>query len=151
MLLSVASGLHLSKYSPATGEISMSGSLGALTTSVHPILGGLLHYTPTLRRTNAAAIKSANFKAHARAVSERKGVWANAVFGKLNDRQYGRGFQHFTLLRNARLQVLRDNGWPEGSHTDTIFGAAGFMAFATVDVYHAVPPTCISSLLILQR
>jgi hypothetical protein len=55
----------------------------------------------------------------------------------------GEGSSTLHCFRNARLQVLRDNGWPEGNHTDTIFGAAGFTALATVDVYHAVPPTCI--------
>ncbi|RPA98540.1 hypothetical protein L873DRAFT_1828579 [Choiromyces venosus 120613-1] len=39
--------------------------------------------------------------------------------------------------------VLLDCGWPENSYTDSIGGAAGFMAMATVDVYIVAPPTCI--------
>jgi hypothetical protein len=145
MLLSVASGLQLSKYSPATGEIGMSGRLGAVTSSIHPVLGVLLHYTPTVQTTtiSSSTIPSKSFAAHSRAVAQEKGVWANAVFGKFNDRSYGRGFQHMSFLRAAKFDVLRRNGWPEDSRTDTIGGAAGFMAFATVDVYEAVPPTCV--------
>jgi hypothetical protein len=143
MLLSVASGLQLSKYSPAAAEISMSGLAGALTSSEHPVLGGLLHYTPTIQNTRTALTLRETFAAHTKAVGHEHGVWANAVFGKFNDRSYGRGFMHFRVLRNAKLQLLTDNGWPEGSVTDTIGGAAGFMAFATVDLYEAVPPTCV--------
>jgi len=39
--------------------------------------------------------------------------------------------------------ILLHHGWPEDSYTDSIGGAQGFMALATVDVYITIPPTCI--------
>jgi len=46
VLLCVAADMKFYRYSPTTGEISMSGRVGTLTSATHPILGGLLHYTP---------------------------------------------------------------------------------------------------------
>ena len=37
------------------------------------------------------------------------------------------------------MNSLRGNGWPLDSYTDTIGGAASFMAFGHVDIYEAVP------------
>jgi hypothetical protein len=51
--------------------------------------------------------------AHAKALNEEKGVWVNTIFGKFNDRSYERGFQRFSLFRNAKIDVLRDGEWPE--------------------------------------
>jgi len=45
-LLCVAEGMKFSRYSLTTGESSMSGNIGAITSSVHPVLEGLMHYIP---------------------------------------------------------------------------------------------------------
>ncbi|KAG0636267.1 hypothetical protein HOY80DRAFT_1011374 [Tuber brumale] len=47
------------------------------------------------------------------------------------------------LVAEGWRGILLRHGWPEDSYTDSIGGAAGFMALATVDVYVAIPPTCI--------
>ena len=141
VLLCVAAGMKFSRYSPATGEISMSGKVGAITSAVHPVLGGLMHYTPGVLATADDSLEE--MKMHSRAVNQGKGVWANAVFGKFNDRRIGRGFLNFEMLREAMKGVLLRHGWPVSSYTDSPGGAAGFMALATVDVYMILPPTCI--------
>jgi len=141
VLLCVAAGMKFSRYSPATGEIGMSGEIGAITSAVHPVLGGLMHYTPGVLATTDESLEE--MRMHSRAVNQGKGVWANAVFGKFNDRGIGRGFLDFAMLRRAKESILRRHGWPADSYTDTIGGAAGFMALATVDVYIVTPPTCI--------
>ena len=141
VLLCIAAGMKFSRYSPATGEISMSGKIGAITSAVHPVLGGLLHYTPSVSAVANESLEE--IRMHSRAVNQGKGVWANAVFGRFNDRGVGRGFLNFTMLIRAKEEILLCHGWPEDSYTDSIGGAAGFMALATVDVYLAIPPTCI--------
>ncbi|TGO56793.1 hypothetical protein BCON_0073g00270 [Botryotinia convoluta] len=117
----------------------MSGTLVALTCSKHPALGVLVHYTPTVQVS--ASNSSECRAAHAAAGGQEKGVWANAVFGKFNDRGLGRGYLHFKVSRNARLPDLRSYG----CHIDTIGRAAGFMALADVDVYRSIPPTCVKA------
>ncbi|KAF7914681.1 uncharacterized protein EAF01_001087 [Botrytis porri] len=119
----------------------MSGTLVALKCSKRPALGGLVHYTPTVQVSGS---NSSEYRAaHAAAVGQEKGVWANAVFGKLNDRGLGRVYLHFKVSRNARLSALRSYGWPITSHIDIIRRAAGFVTLAEVDVYRSVPPTCV--------
>jgi len=138
-LLCVAAGMKFSRYSPTTGEISMSGKIGAITSSVHPVLGGLIHYTPVPRVT--AYENQREMRMHSWAVNQGKGVWANAVFGKFHDRGIGRGFLDFTILQRAIQDAMPGYGWlrHEGIR------AAGFMVLATVDVYIVTPPTCIHS------
>jgi len=138
-LLCVAAGMKFSRYSPATGEIGMSGEIGAITSAVHPVLGGLMHYTPGVLATTDESLEE--MRMHSRAVNQGKGVWANAVFGKFNDRGIGRGFLDFTMLQRAIQDSMPGYGWlrHEGIR------AAGFMALATVDVYIVTPPTCIHS------
>ena len=48
VLLCVAAGMKFSRYPLATGEISMRGKFGAITSAVHPVLGGLLRNTPSV-------------------------------------------------------------------------------------------------------
>jgi len=137
-LTCVAMGMQVSKYAPTTGEISMAGPAGAVSSSVHPILGGLLHYSVF---TEEPAIGFGNARRHGHALLEAGGVWANAVFGRFRDRSYQPGFMPLAVLREWKLGVLRARGWPQNSVTDTIGGAACFMAFSHVDVYEAVPPS----------
>ena len=45
------------------------------------------------------------------------------------------------VLQERQVGVLREQGWPEDSVSDTLCGAACFMAFAHVTVYKTVPPS----------
>ncbi|KAG0137827.1 hypothetical protein HOY82DRAFT_546819 [Tuber indicum] len=119
----------------------MSGNIGAITSAEHPVLGGLLHYTPGVLAIANESLEGMRMRS--RAMNQGKGVWANAVFGKFNDRRIGRGFINFSMLRKGWAGILLHHGWPEDSYTDSIAGAQGFMALATVDVYITIPPTCI--------
>jgi len=141
MLLGVASGMSLSKYEPTTGEISMSGQSGAISSSVHPILGGLIHYTPS---AVGFTPRGESLERHAKAVWQGKGVWANAVFGRFNDRSYGRGYVGLRELRLVKKPIVESNGWPAQCKADTEGTACCFMAFANVDVYETVPPSSVN-------
>ena len=90
MLLCVAGGMKFPSYSRTTGEISMNRKVGAITSAVHPVLGGLLHYTPSLLVVANESLEE--IRMHSRAVNQGKGVWANAVSGKFNNRGVGRSF-----------------------------------------------------------
>lgn len=50
------------------------------------------------------------------------------------NRSFSPEFVSLEDLRERNLPILRAQGWPEDSYTDTIGGAACFMAFAHVDV-----------------
>ena len=76
-------------------------------------------------------------------MNQGRGVWANAVFGKFNDRGVGRGFLNFTMLLKTMEGILLRHGWSEGSYRDSTGGAAVFMALATVNVYVVISLTCI--------
>ncbi|MCJ1409015.1 hypothetical protein MMC19_003092 [Ptychographa xylographoides] len=138
MLVGVALGLQVSKYSPTTGEISMAGGAGAVTSSIHPILGGLLHYSVF---ANEPSIGFEAARRHGHALLQEEGVWANAVFGRFRDRSYRPVFESFKNLHERKFAVVQATDWPKGAYTDTIGGAACFLAFAHVDAYEAVPPS----------
>lgn len=140
MLAGVAMGMQVSKYAPTTGEISMAGSVGGISSAVHPILGGLLHYSVFASEPNIGFEEA---RRHGHALLQEKGVWAYAVFGRFKDRSYRPDFNTFATLQKRKMDVLRDKGWPEGSYVDTIGGAACFLAFTHVDIYEAVPPSCV--------
>lgn len=140
MLSCVAMGMQVSKYAPTTGEISMAGSVGGISSSVHPVLGGLLHYSVF---ANDPLIGFEEVRRHGHALVQEKGVWANAVFGRFKDRSYRPDFELLKALRGRKLGVLRARGWPQDSYADTIGGAACFLAFTHVDVYEAVPPSSV--------
>lgn len=140
MLSCVAFGMQVFKYSPTTGEITLAGGVGAISSSIHPVLGGLLHYTVF---SDEPKIGYRAASRHGRALRQEKGVWANTVFGRFKDRSYRPDIAELGVLRTLKLGVLRVQGWPEDSYTDTIGGAACFMAFAHVDVYEAVPASCV--------
>ncbi|PUU77482.1 hypothetical protein B9Z19DRAFT_1128219 [Tuber borchii] len=109
--------------------------------AVHPVLGALFHYTPSILALANESLEE--IRMLSRAVNQGKGMWVNRVFGKVNDRGVGRGLLDFTMFLIAMEGFLLSHGWPEGSRVDSISGAAGFMAVATVDVYVAISPTCI--------
>lgn len=140
MLTCVAMGMQVSKYAPTTGEISMAGSVGGISSAIHPILGGLLHYSVFV---NDTLIGLEEARRHGRALVQERGVWANVVFGRFTDRSYRPDFKPLEALRGRKLGVLVARGWPPDSYTDTIGGAACFLAFTHVDVYEAVPPSSV--------
>ncbi|KAI9875149.1 MAG: hypothetical protein M1830_008823 [Pleopsidium flavum] len=140
MLICVALGMQVSKYSPTTGEISLAGGVGGISSSVHPVLGGLLHYSVF---SSEPTIGFEAARRHGRALLQEKGVWAHTVFGKFKDRSYRPEFTVLGVLIERKESVLRARGWPEDSYIDTIGGAACFMAFGHIDVYEAVPSSCV--------
>lgn len=131
MLTCIAMGMQVSKYSPMTGEITLVGAVGGVSSSVHPALGCLLHYTISSKLT---ALNFETASRHGRALRQEHGVWANTVFGRFMDRSYRSETATLEILRSRKLAVLQAQGWPANSHNDTIGGAACFMAFAHVDV-----------------
>ena len=65
----------------------MSGKVGLLqycTSAVHPVLEGLLHYTPGVLAVANESLE--DIRMHSPAVNQGRGVWENSVFGKFNDR-----------------------------------------------------------------
>ena len=38
-------GMQVFKYSPTTGQITLGGDVGSISSLIHPVLGGLLHYS----------------------------------------------------------------------------------------------------------
>ncbi|PUU79373.1 hypothetical protein B9Z19DRAFT_1125373 [Tuber borchii] len=123
VFLCVATGMKFSGHSPATGELSMSRKVGTITTVTNESLEDIRMLSWVVNQGN--------------------GMWANAVFGKVNDRVVGRGFPDFTMFLKVMEGFLLSHGWLEGSRTDSIGGAAEFMAVATMDVNVAISPTCI--------
>ncbi|CAD6569242.1 MAG: hypothetical protein ASARMPRED_002680 [Alectoria sarmentosa] len=140
MLTCIAMGMQVSRYSPTTGEITMAGGVGGVSSSVHPVLGCLLHYSIF---SNEPAIGFETARRHGHALRQEHGVWANTVFGRFMDRSYRPEMTTLAVLRSLKLAVLQAQGWPENSYNDTIGGAACFMAFAHVDAYEAVPPSVV--------
>ena len=140
ILSCIAMGMQVYKYSPTDGEIIMAGGVGSISSSNHPVLGGLVHYSVF---SNEPRIGLDKAQCHGRALVQREGVWANAVFGRFRDRSFRPEPVPLKDLRHRKLDVLRQRGWPENSYTDTIGGAACFLAFAHVDVYQTVPPSVV--------
>ena len=143
MLTCIAMGMQVSRYSPTTGEITLAGGVGGVSSSIHPVLGCLLHYTVF---SDEPAIGLETARRHCHALRQEHGVWANAVFGRFKDRSYRPEMIGLSDLISRKLDVLKAQGWPEDSFTDTIGGAASFMAFAHVDV-SSFPPSHLSIML----
>ncbi|KAL8718091.1 MAG: hypothetical protein Q9181_008239 [Wetmoreana brouardii] len=140
LLSCIAMGMQVFKYSPTTGEITLSGGVGSVSSSTHPILGGLLHYNVF---SDQPTIGLEIVRRHGRALQNNAGVWANAVFGRFRDRTYRPDMVPFEELVDRQIPILSREGWPEDSKTDTIGGAACFMAFGHVDVCDIGPPSVI--------
>ncbi|KAL8705959.1 MAG: hypothetical protein Q9201_000953 [Fulgogasparrea decipioides] len=140
LLSCIAMGMQVFKYSPTTGEITLSGGVGSISSSTHPILGGLLHYNVF---SDQPTIGLSIVRRHGRALRNNAGVWANAVFGRFRDRLYRPDMVPLDELMARQFPTLRRDGWPEDSKTDTIGGAACFMAFGHVDVCDIAPPSVI--------
>ncbi|KAL9577226.1 MAG: hypothetical protein Q9212_006504 [Teloschistes hypoglaucus] len=140
LLTCIAMGMQVFKYSPTTGEITLSGGLGSVSSSAHPLLGGLLHYSVF---SDESAMGLEVVKTHARALRGQGGVWANAVFGRFMDLSYRPQMVHLAELMERKLPILRACGWPENSPADRIGGAACFMVFGDVDVSISAPPSVI--------
>ncbi|MCJ1422901.1 hypothetical protein MMC29_000781 [Sticta canariensis] len=140
MLVCLAMGMQVSKYVPTTGEISMAGGLGGISSAIHPVLGRLLHYNVF---ASDPIIGFETARRHGHALVQEKGVWANAVFGRFKDRSYRPEFIAFEALQARKFDVLLAKGWPQENYADTVGGAAGFLAFTHVDVYEAVPPSSV--------
>lgn len=140
MLVCVAMGMQVSKYVPTTGEISMAGGVGGISSAIHPILGRLLHYGVF---TSDPIIGFEKTRRHGHALVQEKGVWANAVFGRFKDRSYRPEFMALGALQTRKFDVILAKGWPQENPADTVGGAACFLAFTHVDVYEAVPPSSV--------
>ena len=131
MLTCIAMGMQVSRYSPTTGEITLAGGVGGVSSSTHPVLGCLLHYSVF---ANEPTIGLENARRHGRALRQEHGVWANAVFGRFKDRSFRPEMFTIDVHLTRKEAVLKAQGWPENATNDTIGGAACFMAFAYVDV-----------------
>lgn len=131
MLTCVAMGMQVSRYSPTTGEMTLAGGVGGVSSSVHPVLGCLLHYSVF---SNEPAIGFETARRHGRALRQEHGVWANTVFGRFTDRSYRPEMMSLEVHLSRKVDVLQAQGWPENSCNDSIGGAACFMVFAHVDV-----------------
>ncbi len=131
MLTCIAMGMQVSRYTPTTGEITLAGGVGGVSSSAHPVLGCLLHYSVF---SNEPTIGVETARRHGRALRQEHGVWANTVFGRFMDRSYRPEMFPLEVLRLWKLSTLQAQGWPADSRNDTIHGAACFMALAHVDV-----------------
>ena len=140
MLVCIAMGMQVYKFSPTTGEITLSGGLGSISTSSHPVLGTLLHYSVFLSEPQDGfeAVRR-----HGEALCGRDGVWPNAVFGRFRDRSHLPEFKPLGTLSARKLASLRASNWKDADYGDTIGGAACFLVFAQVDCYMAVPPSVV--------
>ena len=137
LLTCVAMGMQVYKYNPTEGEISLAGSTGSISCSAHPVLGCLIHYSVTHRDLISHIVsRNSPRKADGRSLRQAGEVWANVVFGRFRDRSYRPQWFALSALRGLKEPLLREQGWPEDSVTDTIGGAACFMVFADVDVSH---------------
>ncbi|KAL9023154.1 MAG: hypothetical protein Q9196_007363 [Gyalolechia fulgens] len=140
LLTCIAMGMQVFKYSPTTAEITLGGGIGSISSSIHPILGGILHYSIFSNEPKAAAPDA---KRHGHALRQSKGVWANAVFGRFCDQSYRPKMVPFQELMERKIPLLKKHGWPGDDGSDTTGGAACFMALAHVDVYEMVPPSVV--------
>jgi hypothetical protein len=142
LLSCIAMGMQVFKYSPTTHEITLAGGVGSISSSIHPVLGGLLHYSVF---SDVPTIGLEAAKRHAHALRHKEGAWANAVFGRFRDRSCRPEIVPLDWLMEMKMPVLRQHGWPEDRDADrdvdTIGGAASFMAFGHVDVYEVAPPS----------
>jgi len=142
LLSCIAMGMQVFKYSTTTHETTLAGGVGSVSSSIHPVLEGLLHYS-VFSDVPTTGLKAA--KRHAHALRHKEGVWANAVFGRFRDRSYRPEMVPLDWLMEMKIPILRQNGWSEDhdadGDADTIGGAASFMAFGHVDVYEAAPPS----------
>lgn len=142
LLSAIAMGMQVFKYSPTTGEITLGGANGSVSSSAHPVLGALLHYSAFPNDSRG----SKTFRHHAQALRHSEGVWANAVFGRFRDKSYRPEMMSFEHLMTLKTPVLLENGWPdlsEPSDADTTGGAACFMIFGHIDVCGIVPPSVV--------
>jgi len=141
LLSCIAMGMQVFKYSPTTHEITLAGGVGSISSSIHPVLGGLLHYSVF---SDVPTIGLEAAKRHAHALRHKEGVWANAVFGRFRDRSYRPEMVPLDWLMEMKMPILRQHGWAEDCDADhdvdTIGGAASFMAFGQVDVHEVAPP-----------
>lgn len=142
LLSCIAMGMQVFKYSPTTHEITLAGGVGSISSSIHPVLGGLLHYSVF---SDVPTIGLEAAKRHAHALRHKEGVWANAVFGRFRDRSFRPEMVPLSWLMEMKMPILRQHGWPEDHDADrdadSIGGAASFMAFGHVDVFEVAPPS----------
>ncbi|MCJ1334698.1 hypothetical protein MMC10_011410, partial [Thelotrema lepadinum] len=138
LLCSIAMGMQVFKYSPTTGEVVLGGGSRSISSSAHPILGGLLHYSFF---SNQPVIGKARAMRHGRALRNDKGVWANAVFGMFRDRSFRPGFQTLEDLRPRWKKLVLQEGWPNEGLGEDASRAACFLTFAYVDYYIVAPPS----------
>ncbi|KAL8867978.1 MAG: hypothetical protein Q9174_005300 [Haloplaca sp. 1 TL-2023] len=142
LLSCVALGMQVYRYSPTTGEITISGKIGSISSSAHPVLGGLVHYSDISDPSIPGWLSLE--KQHSRALRQSQGVWANAVFGRFRDITYRTAMIPLMDLMRRQVPILQANGWPETEGipiADSIHGAACFMALGHVDVSEVIPPS----------
>ena len=140
LLSCIAMGMQVFKYSPTTGEVTLGGGCGSISSSAHPVLGGLLRYSVFLDEPSIGIDRA---RLHSRALRNIEGVWANAVFGLFRNRAYRPEYFPLTVFFEPLQKTLAENGWPSESTNDTIGGAACFLAFANLDCYLTVPPSVV--------
>lgn len=138
MLTCVAMGMQVINFSPSSGQITLAGGSGSISSSVHPTLGLMLHYEFF---RNEPSINADVARQHGDALRQKEGVWSNAIFGRFIDASYSPEFVELVALQERQVEVLKDQGWPEDSVSDTMDGAACFMAFGRILVYKTVPPS----------
>ena len=140
LLSSIAMGMQVFKYSPTTGEIVLGGSSGSISSSNHPVLGGLLHYS--VFSEDQSSIKFT--QRHAHALRHGEGIWANGVFGRFRDRSYKPEMVSLWILMKRKMPLLQKHGWSDGlavDDADSGAGAACFMALGHVDACEIFPPS----------
>ena len=140
LLSCIAMGMQVFKYSPTTGEVTLGGGCGSISSSAHPVLGGLLRYSVF---SDEPAIGLHKARLHSSALRSEQGVWANAVFGLFRNRAYRPEYHPLGVYRDLYEKTLQENNWPINSVNDTIGGAACFLTFADVDCYITVPPSVV--------
>ena len=142
LLGSIAMGMQVFRYSPTTGEIFLGGGCGSISSSSHPVLGGLIHYSVISEEQDSTNNEVSKHNAHALCHSE--GIWANGVFGRFRDRSYKPHMVSLSILLQRKIPLLQKNGWSDGladGDADSVAGAACFMALGHVDVYEIAPPS----------
>ena len=102
LLTCIAMGMQVFRYSPTTGEIALAGGLGGVSSSAHPVLGCLLHYSVFANEPNTGFKVS---KRHSHALGQENGVWANAVFGRFKYWSYWPDSNTLARKKNASLEI----------------------------------------------
>ena len=157
LYMGISLGMQVHRYSPNMGEISMAGAAGSISSSSHPVLGTLTHYSTFNSRVNPRVLAvSGKFdgplKTRPRLSSamtdtptlcDSGGVVANTLFGRFRDRKWRNEFVPLAQMRNRHKQTLARVGWPRDSYNDTIDGAATFMAFAHADMSRVSGPSVV--------